>query len=207
MKKILKIAAALVMAASLTACSDSSKDRYNSAADAYQSYYDNATSIIDINKYDNGNNSKNTSNSGTENSTVDCTINFNNSDYSGTYLGEVKSGIPDGSGVFSGKNNVDTKIKATGMWKNGQLNGEGNVVLESGDTSDDIKKFTFEGQFVNTDPTGEIKWTIEYSAEYAAAEGFDRVVYTGKWVDGDMQRPVKAKVYSGSTLLQENVIE
>ena len=54
MKKLLSTAAALIMAATLTACSfgssGNSKDRYSSAHDEYKSYYDNAKSQIESNK-------------------------------------------------------------------------------------------------------------------------------------------------------------
>ena len=188
MKKLLSIAAALVMAATLTACS-----------------------------FDSGNNGGGTNNNGgtannssTENATIDWTVYFVSADFSGSYTGDVKSGIPDGTGAFSGKNDANSTILASGSWKNGKLNGEGKVTVESLDAGPGGEKGVgIEGRFVDNEPTGEIKMTQYFTDEAAAVTGYDRMVLTGKWAASEtpLQAPYTVQYYSGDTLVYETVVE
>ena len=209
MKKLLTIVAALVMAATLTACSDSSDNRYTSARDDYVSYYDNASSIIADNKSNIDNNSSLPDNT-VVNPPHTYQFTFVGAQHTGTYKGDWKNDAPNGSGTFVGTSSTNSKITATGAWKNGKLNGEGKVTIEYASTDTDEKSNTFEGQFVDSEPTGEIKWTIYYTDKYAAASGYDHIVFTGKWggtsAEG-LQKPFTAQAYKGNTLVDEGVVE
>ena len=236
MKKLLKIVAALVMAATLTACSDSSDNRYTSARDDYVSYYDNASSIIESNKSNIDNNG--VLNTSTD-QTVDHTFVFDGFTYSGTYTGDVVSGVPDGSGTFSGKSSDGDKVAATGTWKSGQLNGQDNVTVEyveymdtssiiwkgqfvdnalNGEgectiyysaeyvASNDVESAVVKGQFKNNGPTGTVEATNYFTSSFAAEYGFDRVVSIGKWIGEEGMEPPYTAKYYNGDTLVDEVV-
>lgn len=226
MKKLLKIAAALVIAASLTACSGKSENRYNSAADAYKSYYDNATSIIDSNSID---------------SPHEYQYSFDGDQYVGTYKGDWANNAPNGNGTFSGSSSNGDKVTATGTWKSGQLNGQGEVTVDFKTPFMNQDSITFKGEFVNDALNGEGEcisyYTDEFIAEYGATKavtkgqfknngatgkveasnyfnaafateyGYDRTVISGTFngVD-DFERPYTIRYYSGSTPVDEIIM-
>lgn len=197
MKKLLSTAAALIMAASLTACSfgssGNSKDRYSSAYDEYKSYYDNAKSQIESNKSniesyksDNSKNSESSSVSTAEPTTIDYKYSFLGVEYSGTYKGDVKSDIPNGSGEFRGKDSTNSTIFATGDWQSGKLTGFCVVILHNTKPSDGGKEVTYRGEFVDNAMNGKGQLMISFTDEYAASNGTETISFLGQFKNNDL---------------------
>ncbi|MCH5206538.1 MAG: hypothetical protein J1F09_06255 [Oscillospiraceae bacterium] len=196
MKKLLSTAAALIMAASLTACSfgspGNSKDRYSSAADEYKSYYDNAKSQIESNKSniesnksDNSKNSESTPTVSTGYITIDdYTFTFQNTVYSGTYEGYAVARKPNGSGKFNGTDTRGNSINAyCEKWGPTGLNGAGGVTIEPADTSTGFKTMVLKGEFVDSVMSGKGTMVMYSTDEVAASGGLLVTTVNGQFSD------------------------
>lgn len=80
--------------------------------------------------------------------------------YSGIYDGEMKNGLPDGSGSFTTLEEDEnrTSFTYTGLFKEGMFNGKGQIEYTDGST--------LTGKFKANLPTGSCKYTTSYSTYY-----------------------------------------
>lgn len=233
MKKLLAIAAALAVAASLTACGGgstggSSSGGYSGGAGGNSSSGGKSKSADGISVM-----------------TIDHIFIFHNNVYAGTYTGDVNTmaKIPYGSGTFTGSSPDGITVTASGEWGPTGLNGQGEVSWEAVDPSADIQKmefkgtFTdstlngegemriyysesyadhlqikyeiFKGSFVDDDPVGTFTWTVYPTDELAAKTGFDHSIAEGTFDINSysLEKPYTMRIYSGDTLAYEEVVE
>lgn len=65
----------------------------------------------------------------------------------GTYVGQVRNGVPHGLGTLTYSDSVRTRSNYTGSWVNGMKNGRGTMVWRSGDR--------YSGDWLNDLPHGQ----------------------------------------------------
>lgn len=87
----------------------------------------------------------------------------------------------------------DTYIKTySGDFFYGELKGNGDFKTE--DLNGNLV-FTYSGEFRDSNYNGTGEWTKYYTAEEAAEQGYDRRVYTGQFADGTWNGEGKLTIY------------
>ena len=182
------ITAALVMAASMTACSTSS----------------GGSSVITTTT------PAPLPDTGLTNTFTNFTFTFDGIKYTGTYTGgTILSKFTSGDGTFTGESKDGSTIQATGVWGDSELSGgkgEVNVTYKSGE----VIAATLKGWFVKNVLTGDAEITFYYSKEFAAENGIDRIVCKGE-ADPDsptyLAFPYSYTAYKDNAVVSEGIAE
>ena len=126
------------------------------------------------------------------------TIVFDFGERVGVYSGEIRGGLPHGTGTFSTKNPEGTSWVYEGEWDMGHLQGEGTTTFETGlkETgwyeNDYLSgqgsiyqqdQLLFEGEFVLNNPNGQ-GTRYSYCGE---------VIYTGMFTEGFIDETEQAR--------------
>ena len=98
--------------------------------------------------------------------------------FQGTYTGDLKNGVPDGTGSFTGKNDSTELFEFTGKFKSGVVNGKSK--FKSKKTSGEV--IVFEGEFVDGVRHGQGVYTRTYTDDNEKIE----LIYSGEWVDDNL---------------------
>lgn len=98
--------------------------------------------------------------------------------YTGRYTGEIKAGLPDGEGAFTGESATGFALELTGGWEAGLPLGNGHIRAElyTALCNGTERPGSYEGQALDGLPHGE--------GSFQSQDGLGPFTYTGQWEDG-----------------------
>ncbi|WP_343210253.1 hypothetical protein [Anaerolentibacter hominis] len=104
------------------------------------------------------------------------TLNYKEQQITGTYTGDIRSGLPDGTGTFRSDETAPMKLEYEGQWEKGMLKGAGELFCDQFHVHyvDADRIGTYEGQAVDGVASG-------YGTFRAQNNMYDWYTYEGEW--------------------------
>lgn len=131
--------------------------------------------------------------------------------YVKTYSGDFFYGEAKGTGDYKAEDLKGNLVFTYyGEFRDGKYNGNGKATYyytAEKAAEQGFDRRVYDGQFANGSWNGEGELTIYYTAEHAAQHGYDRKVYKGQFSDSVLAGDVKMVYYYTSDFAEENGVD